>query len=149
MLLYSTYISIHEVPGEVAIILNIAGCKNNCKGCHSPELRTLVGQPLSLGLVEALLDQYKELVTCICFMGGDHHPEELQKYLHLAKARNFKTCLYTAQEEVPPELVCTLDYVKLGPYVEEKGGLDTVTTNQVFLKLPQKINLNHLFRSNT
>lgn len=148
MLLYSTYISIHEVPGEVAIILNISGCKNNCKGCHSPELRTLIGCPLSLEHVNFLLNRYKNLITCICFMGGDAHPEELQEYLRLAKAQHYKTCLYTAKEELSFELEALLDYVKLGPYVEEKGGLDSITTNQVFLKLPQKNNLNHLFRSN-
>lgn len=148
MLVHSTYISIHEVPGETAFILNISECKNNCKGCHSPELLTSVGTFLTNSYLKEVLSSYKDLVTCVCFMGGDDPLDELQNHLIFLKSNGYKTCLYTARESTPKELEGLLDYIKLGPYKEEVGGLDIETTNQVFLSFPENINLNHLFRSN-
>jgi anaerobic ribonucleoside-triphosphate reductase activating protein len=148
MRLYSTYISIHEVPGEVALVLNISECQNNCKGCHSPELLGREGTPLSFNILHNEINKYIDLITCICFMGGDTFTSELSAYLDYIHRLGYKTCLYTGKEYYSILLNDLLDYVKLGPYIEDLGGLDSAITNQVFLRLSDGANLNHLFRSN-
>ena len=60
----------------------------------------------------------------------------------------FKTALYSCREyeEIPRRLKYNLDYLKVGPYIEGRGGLESVFTNQKFFILkPKKRDLTHLF----
>lgn len=118
-----------EVPDEVSLVFNISGCPYKCRGCHSQNLWEYAGENLSDGFYR-IFCQYENLVTCICFMGGDWNEDELIEYCDIAHACGLKTCLYTGAESVSGKLLSNLDYIKVGPYIEELGGLKSKTTNQ-------------------
>ncbi len=139
-------VSLQEVPGEISLIFQITGCPHRCPGCHSQELWPLNGSDFDLKSLSSSIARYKGLFTCVCFFGGEWHPQELLRYLRFAKDEGYKTCLYSGAREIHPELYKELNYLKLGPWVEALGGLDKKTTNQVFLDLDKNINLNHLFQ---
>ena len=118
-----------EIPGEVTLALNLSNCPCHCPGCHSPHLAEDIGEPLTEELLDALMNQYKGLITCVAFMGGDAEPEEVKR---LAKhIETLKTAWYSGRMNMPDE---GFDYVKLGGYVESLGGLKSPTTNQRLYK---------------
>jgi anaerobic ribonucleoside-triphosphate reductase activating protein len=128
-----------EVPDEVTLAINISGCPNKCKGCHSPYLMENTGDILSHEVLASLLNRYKNAITCVCFMGGDSEPkaiEELSFFIRRLTDNRMKTAWYSGKRSLPQD--CSLgyfDYIKLGPYVEELGGLDSPFTNQHFYRI--------------
>ncbi|NDV47209.1 anaerobic ribonucleoside-triphosphate reductase activating protein [Paludibacter sp. 221] len=140
MLRFHNYdIVFQEVPGEVTLAINITNCPNGCKGCHSTHLQKDTGELLDETTLTALLDKYGETITCICFMGGDREPKEVERLsLLVRQATNgrLKCAWYSGKAEFPHECsVQSFDYVKLGPYREQFGGLDSPTTNQRFYRV--------------
>ena len=131
MKFYSYSVVFQEVPNEVTLVFNITNCKYHCKGCHSEYLWEDVGTPLTKGLLFELLKRYKGLCTCVCFMGGD---EEIAPFLPMIKEFGYKTCLYTGSNDFFRFKDLNLDFIKIGPYIEELGGLNSKDTNQIFLK---------------
>ena len=123
-----------EVPGEVTLALNISGCPCRCPGCHSPHLWEDTGEPLTSGLLDDLIARYEGLVTCVAFMGGDQAPDEVFRLAQYVKETHpmLKTAWCSGRIKMPTN--GTLDYVKLGPYVETLGGLKSERTNQRFYK---------------
>ena len=130
-----------EIPGEVTLALNISGCPNRCKGCHSPHLMEDVGEILDESLLSGLLYEYGNAVTCVCFMGGDADPGmvgQLAAYVHVYADGKLKTGWYSGKDNLPDG--CCLgnfDYIKLGPYIERLGGLGSETTNQRLYKVEE------------
>ncbi|MDO5668086.1 MAG: anaerobic ribonucleoside-triphosphate reductase activating protein [Alcaligenaceae bacterium] len=140
-----------EVPGEVSLAYQFTGCPLRCKGCHSADTwKVNSGQLLSLDYFSQRLQQYKHLISCVLFMGGEWLSEQLVPYLQLAKDNNLKTCLYTGleKEQVPTQLLPLLDYLKTGPWIPELGGLDNPNSNQRFIDMQSGNLLNHLFHKN-
>lgn len=126
-----------EVPEEISIAINISGCPYKCEGCHSKYLWDYDGKYLT-DEIDNILDIYDGMITCICFMGGDQNQNDLICCIKKAKQRNLKTCLYTgcdSLEAVPKKILSELDYIKIGRYVEELGGLNSKNTNQKFFDL--------------
>lgn len=147
MNIYKHDILFQEVPGEISLAFYVCGCPLQCKGCHSPELWTEKnGETLTPDFYQRLLERYEGYASCVLFMGGEWHLTQLNGFLHTARERSFKTALYTGLEEIPKVLEKNLDFVKLGPWREERGGLSSPTTNQIFLDLNKKQILNHLFQ---
>lgn len=147
---YKYDILFQEVPNEISLAFYVCGCPLQCKGCHSPELWTeSTGQPLTTQLYLNLLDQYQGYVSCVLFMGGEWHIDQLCIFLKIAAGRKYKTALYTGLEKVPQKLEQNLDFVKLGPWRQDLGGLNSKTTNQLFLDLKNKQTLNYLFQNTT
>lgn len=135
MLRYSDYdIVFQEIPDEVTLAINISNCPNRCKGCHSPYLMDDVGDALTEESLAALLQKYGSAVTCICFMGGDAEPfevERLAKYISRQSIVPVKVGWYSGKPELPSGLdTIYFQYIKLGPYREELGGLKSEHTNQ-------------------
>lgn len=130
---YSNYaIVMQEVPDEVSLAINISDCPYKCKGCHSKYLWEYKGSYL-IDDIDELLNQYEGLVTCVCFMGGDQNENELLICLNKVKEKQMKTCLYTGRDSIDlisDLIISHLDYIKVGRYIEELGGLDKKTTNQ-------------------
>jgi anaerobic ribonucleoside-triphosphate reductase activating protein len=125
-----------EVPGEISLIYTITGCPLRCRGCHSADLRSPeAGRLLEKEDFAAELKLYDGLASCVCFLGGEWEPDELIEWLRDARAHGYKTCLYTGRSTVDDRIAVELDYVKLGPFVPELGGLDAPGTNQRFLNL--------------
>lgn len=131
-----------EVPDEIALAINISGCPCHCEGCHSSYLAEDVGKPL-VGMVlrEDLIE--KNLgISCVAFMGGDADPKAinlLAEYLKTwgdPKISNLKIAWYSGRQELSSEInLRNFDYIKLGPYIKERGPLDSKTTNQKFYKV--------------
>lgn len=130
---YAGYsIVMQEVPNEVSLAINISGCPYKCKGCHSQYLWKYVGSYLTED-IDSLLDKYDNLITCVCFMGGDQNEKELLECLKKVKSRNLKTCLYTGKDSmnlIKNNIIENLDFIKVGRYDEKLGGLNSNTTNQ-------------------
>jgi len=140
MLRFHNYeIVFQEVPDEVTLAINVTNCPNACKGCHSSHLQKNTGEFLTKKVLEHLLAKYGEAITCICFMGGDRKPQEIEKlsvFIKKTTEGRIKTAWYSGKNSFPS--LCSLqnfDYVKLGAYVEKLGGLGTFATNQRFYKI--------------
>lgn len=125
-----------EVPNEITLSLNISNCPNDCKGCHSPYLRSDIGIELSYFELEELL-RLNQGITCICFLGGDANPEQINDLAKWVKAHSkIKTAWYSGVQKLSEKIhLDNFDYIKLGPYIEEKGPLTKKTTNQIMLEI--------------
>lgn len=139
-----TKVVFQEIPDETTLAINISNCPCHCKGCHSSYLAEDIGTPLDEdSLVELLLDN--KGITCIAFMGGDSDPEYINWLASIMRDMNdsepgnwadVKIAWYSGRQELSPDIdLENFDYIKLGPYVEEKGPLSSRTTNQVMLQI--------------
>ena len=136
MLKYKSYdIVFQEIPDEVTLALNLSGCPNRCKGCHSQHLQESTGEVLTESVLSDLLRVYGNAVTCVCFMGGDNSPENVLNLARFVKQFHKKTAWYSGSSELYENTQQSFDYVKLGKYIEELGGLNCATTNQRFYRI--------------
>lgn len=134
---YSYDIVCQEIPDEITLAVNISCCPNRCPGCHSPWLWEEGGEPMTEDLLTGLMDRYGAAVTCFCFMGGDADPSELHRLASFIRQRwpSLKIGWYSGRQDLPARFDdSVLDYLKLGPYIAELGGLKSPTTNQKFFK---------------
>ena len=61
---------------------------------------------------------------------------KLHEALELCKKEGMETCIYSGKDEFDLQTFFgVLDYIKLGPYIEELGGLDNPNTNQRLYRL--------------
>lgn len=143
---HSNYIGFREIPNEIALCINICGCRNNCKGCHSPWLAEDNGTPLTYVEVIKLL-RSNEGISCICFMGGDKEPWEINRLAKLIKIDypKLKTAWYSGKDSYSKEIdLINFDYLKIGSYKEKCGPLNQKTTNQVMYEIKIKNNIVNL-----
>lgn len=142
-------IVLQEVPGEISLCFSISGCPLQCEGCHSPFLwKAGTGNTLYKNDYLKLLNQYKDLATCVLFMGGEWHEDELIEFLKIAKKKTYKTCLYTGEKTVSQSILNELNWIKTGKWVASKGGLNNSNTNQKFIDIKTNTTLNYLFSKN-
>ena len=140
MLRFINYdIVFQEIPGEVTLAINLSNCPNKCKGCHSPYLMEDNGDVLDEESIDSLLQKYGSAITCVCFMGGDASPKDvdhLAAYLQKTTNRRIKTGWYSGKSNLSPNCsVVNFNYIKLGPYIESIGGLSSPETNQRFYRI--------------
>ena len=120
-----------EVPGEITLGISLTGCQLQCKGCHSRELWEDKGTVLGMTEFQWLLNQH-EGITCVCLLGGEHDIDTLIELFMYAHQR-VKTAWYCGLDRLPKDkcgILDYLDFIKLGHYDMELGGLDSPTTNQ-------------------
>lgn len=132
--LFSNQTVFREVPDEIGLALNISNCPIHCKGCHSKHLWDDVGEPLTEELLKSLISQSKG-ITCIVLLGGDSDYSEVVKIAKLTKTLNLKFAWYSGNTLIPINDLEYFDYIKIGPYMENRGGLDNPSTNQRFFKV--------------
>lgn len=136
MLKYIDYqIVFKEIPDEITLAINISGCPNNCIGCHSQYLQSNIGENLTL---VTLLDIIKNNpgITCICFMGGDKDPEYINIMATFCKLLNIKTGWYSGKPYIANEIdLHNFNFIKIGPYIEQCGPLNSPTTNQKLFEI--------------
>ena len=135
MIKYVGYdIVFQEIPDETTIAVNLSLCPNHCRGCHSPYLWNDCGEELTAEALDGLLSDYVGEATCVCFMGGDNDPkavERLAKHVREKYAGKFLTAWYSGKPDFPADFdASAFDFVKIGPYIPEKGPLNKPTTNQ-------------------
>lgn len=150
-----------EIPDEVTLAVNISGCPVKCPGCHSKWLWEERGDELNEVTVGILMKRYGADITCFCFMGGDAEPEEVLRLAKFIRAnyRGVKIGWYSGRPVLPDSAgassscastgsidscslskspYCkTFDYIKLGPFIEELGGLRSSKTNQRLFKISE------------
>ena len=131
-------LSHQEVPNEASICIYISGCPNKCKNCHYPGLQDpLNGDPL-LDDIGLIIDLYYAQASCVCLLGeGDctiDSRQELKLCAEYISERGLKSCLYSGRDVLVENWMYCFDYIKLGSYKEEHGGLFSRTTNQRFYR---------------
>lgn len=132
-----TLVSFSEVPNEITLCINITGCKIGCKNCHSSYLAEDIGEPLNLDNLVKLI-KANQGITCIAFMGGDAEPDKINALASFIINHHspIKVAWYSGRQELSNHIdLCNFDYIKLGPYKEELGPLNSRTTNQRFYKV--------------
>ena len=136
MLKYYNYdVVFQEVPDEVSLAINLTNCPNRCPDCHSKHLWEDIGEQLSEDELKRLVEIYRGDITCVLIMGGDASKNEVEALAHYIKhSLNLKVAWYSGRYEKPLN-IGDFDYLKFGPYLEEKGGLKSSDTNQRFYKV--------------
>ena len=133
---YNAMVVFEEIPDEITLAINITNCPCHCKGCHSKFLWEDNGTELTIDEINNLIDK-NDGITTVCFMGGDAEPDKinlLAEYVH--EIRHLKVGWYSGKDEYYKNIEFNyFDYVKLGHYDEELGGLNKKTTNQRLFKI--------------
>lgn len=143
----NTQVVFTEVPNEISLAINITGCTIHCKGCHSQWLWSNKGKELTKDELHNLIENNKGITT-VLFMGGDNFINQLAELTKDIKCHypNLKVAWYSGRDGLEnsrgtrrsfriKELMTYLDYVKVGPYIKQLGGLDSPSTNQRFYKI--------------
>ena len=119
-----------EIPDEITLELGISNCPFRCEGCHSPFLQKDVGTELTLEILKELIED-NDGISCILFSGGSHNEVEKVCYYVRTFYPNIKTAWYTGIETIPTNLnLDYFDYIKVGAYKKDLGGLRNPNTNQ-------------------
>lgn len=129
-----------EVPDEVTLAINISNCPCQCKGCHSSYLAQDIGTELTFNEVRKLIKKNSG-ISCIAIMGGDAEPDKINTLASfiINHYNSIKVAWYSGRQELSNHIdLCNFDYIKLGPYKEEFGPLNSRTTNQRFYKVNGK-----------
>ena len=132
-----TQIGFQEFPDEISLLINISNCPWHCSGCHSPELWEDIGTELTFKELHRLIANNKG-ITLVGFMGGDYDTPYLN---HLAEyIKNIdpplKVGWYSGNSRLSDYINTEwFNYIKLGPYIKELGGLNNSNTNQRFYKV--------------
>lgn len=130
-------ITFAEIPDEVTLCINITGCKNKCRNCHSPYLAEDTGTELIFKEILELCDKNKG-ISCISFMGGDNDPSYINKIAKMLKKerKSIKIAWYSGKDILSEDIdVKYFDYIKIGSYREELGPLNSELTNQRMYKV--------------
>lgn len=139
MLKYLYYKEVfREIPGEISLGISISGCILHCKGCHSRELWEDRGVNLDVKELKRILKEHPG-ISCVLFLGGEHKIEALMELFEYVKTNTkYKVAWYCGLDMLPKGKISicrNLDYVKVGHYDQELGGLDSPTTNQRLYQL--------------
>lgn len=126
-----------EVPDEVSLAINISNCPCRCPGCHSKYLWADNGDELTHEVLDRMIAKYQSAVTCILFMGGDANVNELNGFaIYLKNIHpSLKVAWYSGKTIISPDLnMSYFDYIKIGPYIQHLGPLNSRSTNQRMYK---------------
>lgn len=138
---YNAMVVFEEIPDEITLAINITNCPCHCIGCHSKFLWEDVGTELTIDELDRLIEENKG-ITCVCFMGGDANPKEINDLAGEVATKSIccflplKIAWYSGKDELSEDIeIGRFDYIKLGHYDERMGGLDKETTNQRLYKV--------------
>ena len=130
---YNSMVVFEEIPNEITLAINITNCPCHCKGCHSKFLWEDIGTELTFDELDKLIEK-NDGITCVCFMGGDNDPKyvnKLAKHIIETKPDNIKVAWYSGRDLINENINLNyFDYIKIGHYDDNFGGLNKKTTNQ-------------------
>lgn len=131
-------VTFSEFPEEIALCINLTNCHIHCDGCHSPILWKDIGKPLTVKVLNQLIEANKG-ITLVGFMGGDNEPWNVDALACWIKSHyQLKVGWYSGKDKLSEHVdPIHFDVIKLGPYIPDKGGLDHITTNQKYYKVIQ------------
>ena len=126
-----TNVVLEEIPDRVTLAVEISNCQGNCAGCHSPFLKEDVGEPLTLQRVASLIEDNFG-INCFLLLGEGRDRDALLQIASFVRTRypGLETALYSGRHDVEADLWEAFDYVKVGPFVEALGPLNSPETNQ-------------------
>jgi anaerobic ribonucleoside-triphosphate reductase activating protein len=130
-----------EIPSEITLGVSLSGCTIKCPDCNQKELWEDKGTILDVNQLDILLRAHQG-ISCILLMGAEHNIDALTELFMYAHKR-VKTAWYCGLKEIPKNkrgILQYLDYVKVGPFIKELGGLDSPTTNQRLYKIEHQGN---------
>ena len=128
-----------EIPEEITLGISISGCQIHCNGCHSRDLWEDKGSQLTRKGLENLIIS-NEGITCLLLLGGEHDIDTLINLFYYISVTfpKIKTAWYCGLDMIPKdkeEILDYLDYVKIGHFDLNLGGLDSPDTNQKLYKV--------------
>ena len=126
-----------EIPDEITLCINISNCPCHCEECHSSYLAEDIGKSLNLEALTNLIDSNNG-ISCVCIMGGDANPSEVDDIAQDIKEYypELKVAWYSGRQELSKDInLENFDYIKLGPYMKDRGPINCKTTNQILLKI--------------
>lgn len=130
-----TLVSFSEIPDEITLCINISNCPNKCEGCHSSWLQENIGIELNNYELYDIINKNSG-ISCVCFMGGDSDPEEINNFAIKIKSKNLKVGWYSGNSKISDKInIKNFDYIKIGPYLKDKGPLSDKNTNQKMYKI--------------
>lgn len=135
-----TKVVFQEVPNEITLAINISNCPCQCKGCHSSYLAQDIGTELTFNEIRKLIKKNSG-ISCVAFMGGDAEPDKVNVLASfiINHYSSIKIAWYSGRQELSKDIeLSNFDFIKLGPYKEEFGPLNSRTTNQRFYKVNGK-----------
>ena len=133
-----------EIPDEICLALNLSLCPHRCPGCHSPYLQKDYGVELDEETLDQLLE-HNSGITCVLFMGGDGDKERLKEFASHIAVKGYKVAWYSGEKELDMfEFGWFFDYIKVGPYIESLGPINSPTTNQRLYKIGRFYNQNQI-----
>lgn len=133
-----TSVVMEEIPGKVTLAIDISNCRGNCIGCHSPFLKLDIGEELTEEVIDALVEDNFG-INCFLFMGeGRDHKRLMELARYVKEKHHLEIGLYSGRQEVEDGIWDLFDYVKVGPYLPEKGPLTKKTTNQRLYHITEK-----------
>ena len=135
--LYYSYpqVVLQDIPDELTLALSISGCPLRCKGCHSSFTHNpKFGNILTDQELHQLIQKNK-YITAVLFYGGEWNPTRLIQLLQIPKEYNLLTALFSGHEpnQINKQILQHLDILKVGPYIQELGGLTSPQTNQRYI----------------
>lgn len=133
-------VTFQEIPDEITLCIAISGCKVHCKDCNQKNLWKDEGKELDIEELNRLINSNKG-ITCICFMGNAENIPMLWSYIKMSK-NNLKTAMYVGTDIINiikdyGYFLNFLDYLKVGSYISNLGGLNSKTTNQRLYSLKE------------
>lgn len=126
-----TDVVLEEIPDKVTLAVEITNCQGSCPGCHSPFLKTDIGEELTCEAIDAMIrDNFG--IDCFLFLGeGRDRDALLSLAAYIRKSHpGIEIAVYSGRKEVEDDFYEMFDYVKVGPYTEALGPLNSPTTNQ-------------------
>lgn len=126
-----TSVCFAELRDEISLGVNLSLCTHRCQGCHSSYLQTDVGDELTTDVLDDLIKK-NQGITCVLFLGGDNDKETLKSLAkHVSNNYDLLVGWYSGENELDlNEYGVYFDYIKVGPYIKERGPLNSPTTNQ-------------------
>lgn len=132
-----TQVVFEEIPDEITLCINISNCAFHCPDCHSKHLWEDIGDVLDNESIEKLIGENKG-ISCICFMGHGCMSGWIEMKMFAREIKknhdDLKVALFSGNNELPLNELQEFDYIKVGPYREEFGPLNSPTTNQRMYK---------------
>lgn len=123
-------IVLQEVPGEITLAFSISGCPLKCRGCHSAfTWDAEYGEVLTDEIFYSIIYKNKH-ISCVLLYDGLHDEDRLIELFKIVKSVGLSTAFYTGLTRISDKLREHIDYLKLGPYIKELGGLNSPDTNQ-------------------
>lgn len=130
-----TLVTFSEVPDEISLCINITNCPCHCPDCHSKHLWEDTGEELTESTLTHLINKNK-YISCVCLMGGDANVQAVNNLAKVIKKNNLKSAWYSGQAKIHKDIdINNFDYIKVGPYIKEKGPLNNPNTNQVLFNI--------------